>query len=200
MKKKIIIIISIVVLLVFGVVLFLILNNKSNNNELQKENEIKNVKKEDTVVVYFSASGHTETIAKKISEKVNCDIFEIIPKQKYTSTDLSYDDDSRSRMEQNDSTARPEIENSFDFSKYDTIYLGFPIWFGKNPKIIFTLLDTYDLSGKTIIPFCTSGSTPITDSVEDIRNYNSDLNVKDGMRFSASTSDKKIEEFISEYN
>ena len=75
-------------------------------------------------------------------------------------------------QKQNDSNARPEIENTIDISKYDTIYLGYPIWWGTNPKIILTLLDTYDFTNKTIIPFCTSGSTGISGSVSDLRNYN----------------------------
>ena len=75
--------------------------------------------------------------------------------------------------------------------------MGYPIWWGTNPKIILTLLDTYDFTGKTIIPFCTSGSSDIKNSVEDLRNYNSKLTIKDGKRFSSSDSDEVIKDFVS---
>ena len=148
------------------------------------------------VVIYFSATGNTKDIAEKIANKLNSDIIEIVPKVKYTSADLNYNSDCRANREQNDKNARPEIENTIDISKYDTIYLGYPIWWGTNPKIILTLLDTYDFSSKTIIPFCTSGSSGIGTSVKELRNYNSKLNIKDGKRFSSNASDKDISEFI----
>lgn len=149
------------------------------------------------VVLYFSATGTTKKIAKKISEQMNSDIVEIVPKEKYESKDLDYNNDCRANKEQNDSKARPEIKNKIDISKYDTVYLGYPIWWGTNPKIILTLLDSYDFTGKTIIPFCTSGSSDITNSVRELREYNSKLNIKDGKRFSANASDKDITEFIN---
>ena len=89
------------------------------------------------------------------------------------------------------------IENKIEKDKYQTIYLGYPIWWGTNPKIILTLLDTYDFSDKTIIPFCTSGSSGIEESVNSLRKYNSKLNIKDGKRFAASDDDKVIEEFLN---
>ena len=76
--------------------------------------------------------------------------------------------------------------------------MGYPIWWGTNPKIILTLLDTYDFTGKTIIPFCTSGSTDISGSVNNLRNYNNKLTIKDGKRFSANASDKEIKKFIDD--
>lgn len=131
-------------------------------------------------------------IAERIANEANIDIIEIIPKEEYKKHDLDYNSDYRANREQNDSTARPEIKNTIDISKYDTIYLGYPIWWGTNHKIILTLLDTHDFTNKTIIPFCTSGSNGIDDSVNDLREYNSDLNIKDGKRFNASDSDEDI--------
>lgn len=150
-----------------------------------------------SVVLYFSATGTTKKIAERIADKLNSDIIEIVPKEEYKDEDLDYNSDCRANREQNDSTARPEIKNKIDISKYDTIYLGYPIWWGTNPKIILTLLDSYDFTGKTIVPFCTSGSTDITGSVEALRNYNSKLNIKDGKRFSSSDSDEVITKFIN---
>ena len=169
---------------------------QNNNNQEQKE-EVKT--NGNSVVLYFSATGTTKKIAERIANKSNSDIIEIVPKEEYKSEDLNYNSDCRANREQQDSKARPEIKNTIDLSKYDTIFLGYPIWWGTNPKIILTLLDTYDLTNKTIIPFCTSGSTGIEGSVNDLRNYNSKLNIKDGKRFNSSDSDEVIMEFINKY-
>ena len=150
-----------------------------------------------SLVLYFSATGTTKSIAQRIAKESNSNIIEIIPKEKYKSEDLNYNSDCRANREQNDSKARPEIENTIDITKYDIIYLGYPIWWGTNPKIILTLLDKYDFIGKTIIPFCTSGSTGISESINDLRNYNSKLTIKDGKRFSASDSDDVIKDFVN---
>ena len=169
---------------------------QNNNNQEQKE-EVKT--NGNSVVLYFSATGTTKKIAERIANKSGSDIMEIVPKEEYKSEDLNYNSDCRANREQQDSKARPEIKNTIDLSKYDTIFLGYPIWWGTNPKIILTLLDTYDLTNKTIIPFCTSGSTGIEGSVNDLRNYNSKLNIKDGKRFLSSDSDEVIMEFINKY-
>ena len=110
---------------------------------------------------------------------------------------MNYNGDCRANREQNNPKSRPEIENTIDISKYETIYLGYPIWWGTNPKIILTLLDSYDFTGKSIVPFCTSGSTGISGSVSDLRKYNPNLKIKDGMRFSSSDSDEVIRDFIN---
>ena len=168
-------------------------NNQNESNKKENNNQTNNK----SVVLYFSATGTTKSIAQRIATKSNSDIIEIIPKEKYKSEDLNYNSDCRANREQNDSKARPEIENTVDITKYDTIYLGYPIWWGTNPKIILTLLDSYDFTGKTIIPFCTSGSSGISGSVNDLRNYNSKLIIKDGKRFSSNDSDEAIDNFIN---
>ena len=168
------------------------------NNESNKDNyEVKDNSK--SVVLYFSATGTTKKIAERIAKESNSDIVAIIPKEEYKKEDLDYNNDCRANKEQNDSEARPEIKNTMDISKYDNIYLGYPIWWGTTPKIILTLLDTYDFTNKTIIPFCTSGSTGISGSVNDLRNYNNKkLNIKDGKRFSLDDSDEIIKDFIND--
>lgn len=150
-----------------------------------------------SLVLYFSATGNTKQIAEKIAKASNSDIIEIIPEEKYKKEDLDYNNDCRANREQNDNNARPKIANNIDITNYNTIYLGYPIWWGTNPKIILTLLDTYNLSNKTIIPFCTSGSSGINKSVNDLRNYNPKLNIKNGKRFSLNDSDKEIKEFVN---
>ena len=187
MKKVVLSIIAILMMITLGAC-------NSKNEVIDNNKEVTNT---ESLVLYFSATGTTKKVAQKIALKSSSDIIEIIPKEKYTSADLNYNSDCRANREQNDSESRPEIENEIDISKYDTIYLGYPIWWGTNPKIILTLLDKYDFTGKTIIPFCTSGSTGISGSVNDLRKYNSELNIKDGMRFSSSDSDKTIEDFIN---
>ena len=167
---------------------------KSNNNN-NSSNEIK--ENSNSVVLYFSATGTTKKIAQRIAKESNSDIIEIVPKEKYKSEDLNYNSDCRANREQNNPKSRPEIENTIDISKYETIYLGYPIWWGTNPKIILTLLDSYDFTGKSIVPFCTSGSTGISGSVSDLRKYNPNLKIKDGMRFSSSDSDEVIRDFIN---
>ena len=160
MKKSIIL--SVIVLLVLITI---------TGCTTKKENTSKTEENTNSVVLYFSATGTTKGIAERIAKNSNSDIIEIVPKDEYTSSDLDYNSDCRANREQNNSNARPEIENTIDITKYDTIYLGYPIWRGTNPKIILTLLDTYDLTDKTIIPFCTSGSSDISESVNNIRNY-----------------------------
>ena len=193
MKKKLLIII----LLLVTIFIIAGCNNKETKNN--KNNE-ENKTKSNTAVIYFSATGTTKSIAEKIAKESNSDIIEIIPKEKYTNSDLNYNSDCRANREQNDSKSRPEIKNNINTDKYDTIYLGYPIWWGTNPKIILTFLDTYDLGSKTIIPFCTSGSSGIEKSVKDLRDYKPDLNIKDGKRFVANTPNQYIEEFIEENN
>ena len=150
------------------------------------------------LVVYFSATGNTESLAQTIAEVTGADIYEIVPEDPYTSEDLNYSDDNcRANQEMNDPDARPAIAESIEnIDEYDTILLGYPIWWGTMPRIINTFLDTYDLSGKTIMPFCTSGGTGITTSVSDIRDICTDSEVTDGLKGSASTGQADIEKWL----
>ncbi len=154
-----------------------------------------------SLVLYFSATNNTEQIAKYISEITSSDILEIIPKDVYTNEDLDYNNNnSRANREQNDEKARPEISNKLDLENYDIIYLGYPIWWEEEPRIILTLLDNYNLKNKTIIPFCTSGGSGIELSVNNIRNYNNKLNVLDGKRFSSNSSKEEVITWINSLN
>ena len=190
MKKKLLL------SLLFVFTLFIVVGCGSKNKDNNDKSTDRITGDSNSVVLYFSATGTTKAIAQRIADEANSDLIEIVPKEKYKSEDLDYNSDCRANREQNDPNARPEIKNTIDISKYDIIYLGYPIWWGTNPKIILTLLDTYDFNGKTIIPFCTSGSTGISSSVNDLRNYNSKLNIKDGKRFSSSDSDDVIKSFV----
>ena len=114
-----------------------------------------------TLVAYFSASGVTEKVAQTLAKTIGADIFEIAPKVKYTKADLNWmDKQSRSTIEMNDPSSRPEIAAKCEnMSEYDTVFVGFPIWWYVAPTIINTFLESYDLTGKTIVPFATSGGS-----------------------------------------
>ena len=134
-------------------------------------------------VIYFSCTGNTRTAAEHIRDLTGADLIELVPEQPYTSQDLDYNDEScRANQEQKDPAARPRIAGQpLDLSQYGTIYLGYPIWQGTAPRIINTFLDSYDLTGKTIRPFCTSGSSGIETSVADIRAAAPEVNVTAGL-------------------
>lgn len=135
-------------------------------------------------VIYFSCTGNTRTAAERIRDLTGADLIELVPEQPYTSQDLDYNDEScRANQEQKDPAARPRIAGQpLDLSQYGTIYLGYPIWWGTAPRIINTFLDSYDLTGKTIRPFCTSGSSGIETSVADIRAAAPGVDVTAGLR------------------
>jgi flavodoxin len=116
-----------------------------------------------TLVAVFSASGVTKRVGEEIARISGGDFYEIVPKEKYTSSDLNYmNNKSRSSVEMNDPDARPEIAGSVEnMDSYDTVIIGFPIWWGVAPRIVETFLESYDFSGKTIIPFCTSGGSGV---------------------------------------
>ncbi len=116
-----------------------------------------------TLVAVFSASGVTKRVGEEIARICGGDFFEIVPKEKYTSDDLNYmNTKSRSSVEMKDASARPEIAGTVsDMDSYDTVIIGFPIWWGLAPRIIETFFESYDFSGKTIVPFCTSGGSGV---------------------------------------
>ena len=151
-----------------------------------------------SLVVYFSCTGNTKEVAEKISQITGADLYEIVPAEPYTAEDLNYNNDScRANREMNDASARPEIgSNAVEISAYDTVYIGYPIWWGTMPRTINTFLDTYDLSGKTVMPFCTSGGSGVSKSVSDIRAQEPVADVRDGLRASGS-SDSRIDEWVS---
>lgn len=146
-----------------------------------------------TLVIYFSATGNTEALAQTIAQVTNADVCEIMPSDPYTSEDLNYNSDCRANEEQQDDSARPEIEPiSVNIDEYETIFLGYPIWWGTLPKVIYTFAETYDLSGKTIMPFCTSGGSGISSSVSTLRSLCTNSTVTDGFRGTASTTGEQI--------
>lgn len=114
-----------------------------------------------TLVAYFSASGTTARVASELASAIGADQYEIEPKTPYTAADLNWNDrTSRSSVEMNDEHCRPEIATAVDdMDAYDTVFVGFPVWWYVEPRIIDTFLESYDFTGKTIVPFATSGGS-----------------------------------------
>ena len=152
------------------------------------------------LVVYFSATGNTKAVAETLAELKGADIYEIVPKQPYTDEDLNYNDrTTRATTEQNDPDARPAIQGSItDFEQYEVVYVGYPIWWGDMPRILYTFFDAYDCSGKTIAPFCTSGGSGISGTTGTIAGLEEGATVLDGLRVSDSEADS-AESSVSEW-
>ena len=152
----------------------------------------------DVLVAYFSATGNTENIAEHLVSILDADLYEIVPEVPYTSEDLNYSNsDCRANQEQNDPTARPAISGSVEnMGDHEVIFLGYPIWWGDAPKIISTFLETYDFDGKTIVPFCTSGSSSIGGSVSDLEALTDGATWLEGQRFSGSASQETVSQWV----
>lgn len=142
------------------------------------------------LVAYFSATGTTEKVAKNLAKATNSDLFEIIPKQKYTDEDLDWtNQNSRSSIEMKNLSFRPEIVNKIDNLKdYNCLFLGFPIWWYREPTIVDTFLEQYDFSNIKIIPFATSGGSGMGSIKENIQRIAKNAIVEDGKRFYSNVS------------
>lgn len=183
--------------------------NIENNNDENKNIAVNNVNQSNSIdknipssnknilVLYFSLTEHTEKVAKTIYNKVGGDIIKLEPNKTYP-TDYS-EATKIAKAEQNEN-ARPELKTKIDnIDKYDVIFLGYPIWWGDMPMFFYTFLDEYDLSGKTIIPFCTSGATGIADTPDKIQKEEPNAKViKNGLSIYASSLDK-TEENVDEW-
>lgn len=146
------------------------------------------------LVAYFSASGATAKLAKTLASAVSADLHEILPKEKYTSADLDWTDkNSRSSIEMNDKSFRPVIANKVEnIEQYDIIYIGFPIWWYVAPTIINTFLESYDLSGKIIIPFATSGGSGMGNTNAELAPSCKGAVLKNGKHFSPSATENEL--------
>lgn len=146
------------------------------------------------LVSYFSASGVTKGVAYKIGKVLDGDIFEIEPVDRYTSDDLNWNNEnSRSSIEMKDKSFRPPVKNKVkDMDKYDTVVIGFPIWWYTAPTIINTFIEENNMSGKDIYIFVTSGGSSVDGSFNDLKNAYSDLKFVKGVRFNSNVSDDEI--------
>lgn len=150
-----------------------------------------------TLVAYFSATNTTRPLAEYAADILNADLYEIVPEDPYTDADLAYYTNGRADREQNDPSARPAISGSVDnMAGYDVVFLGYPIWHGQAPRIISTFLESYDFSGKTLVPFCTSHSSGIGSSDTNLHALASGANWLSGRRFAAGTTHETMETWI----
>ncbi len=155
-----------------------------------------------TLVAYFSCSGVTKKVALQLSEVTGADIYEIVPKTLYTSSDLNWQDTkSRSTVEMRDPTSRPEISGHIDDMRvYDTIFVGFPIWWYVAPTIINTFLESYDFSGKTVILFATSGGSGFGRTVEKLKGSVAATTVlKEGKLLNGRPSDSDLRTWVKNF-
>ena len=152
----------------------------------------------DVLVVYFSATGTTKGVAEKIAAITGADTYQILAAQEYSSDDLNWNDsNSRSTLEQNDSSARPEIgSDPVSLEGYKTIYIGYPIWWGEAPRIMDTFVESYDFDGITMIPFCTSSSSGVGRSGKILEENAGSGNWLEGQRFGGGVSEEELQEWI----
>lgn len=151
------------------------------------------------LVVVFSATGTTKDIAEKIVAVTDADLYEIKAAQEYTEADLNWhDSSSRTTAEQNDPSVRPEIDSApVSMEGYTTIYLGYPIWWGEEPRIMDTFVESYDFTDITVIPFCTSSSSGMGRSGKTLAENAKSGTWLDGQRFSAGTSQEDVEAWVN---
>lgn len=152
-----------------------------------------------SLVVYFSWSGNTENVAKSIQTQTDADIFEIVPATPYSD---DYDTVVDLAQEEQRNNARPAISNSIEsIEQYDVIYVGFPNWWGDMPMILYTFFDTYDLSGKTVALFCTSGGSGLSGTVNEVKTLEPNATVTEGLHIgsgSSSNPDSAVSEWLND--
>ncbi len=179
-------------------------NNQSDSSEPTEsdEQDISSTPAETgpkSLVVYFSWSGNTENVARSIQNQTDSDIFEIVPSTPYSD---DYDAVVDLAQEEQRNNARPEISDSIEeIEQYDVIYVGFPNWWGDMPMILYTFFDTYDLSGKTVALFCTSGGSGLSDTVNEVKALEPNATVTEGLHIgsgSSSDPDNAVSEWLND--
>jgi len=170
-----------------------------NNNGGEVMAETKSNKK--VLVAYFSASGVTAKVADRLSKAIGADLFEIKPAEPYTSADLDWTNKkSRSSVEMADKSSRPAIANKVaDMNQYDVVFVGFPIWWYREPSIIDTFMESYDFSGKQVVPFATSGGSGMGDSGSIMQKLAPKAKVDSGKRFSSGVSEADLKAWAEKF-
>lgn len=151
------------------------------------------------LVAYFSATGNTRPLAEYMADGLGADLYEITPEEPYTDADLDYgNSNSRTSIEMNDPNSRPAISGSVeDMEQYDIVFVGYPIWWGDAPHILYTFMESYDFSGKTVIPFCTSASSGIGSSGTSLENLTSGAVWMSGQRLNTGASQDEVMEWVN---
>lgn len=227
MKKNTIIVLILLLIAILGIGVYLTLNSKNKQNNLEKDNSSNSAIKEEAIskdnqddntekenntgssskkilVVYYSAQSHTEKVAKKIANNLNADLFEIEPKETYTSDDLNWSNEkSRVSKEHDDESLRNvELKTTKvdKWSDYDTVLIGYPIWWGIAAWPVNSFVKANDFKGKTVIPFCTSASSGIGNSGKLLEKDAGSGKWLTGQRFSSNPSDNDIKSFTDNLN
>lgn len=182
--------ITIILSAILTVVLCACAGNKSQQGSGQQSNSEK-MEKKMTLVAFFSATGTTKAAAEKLAKVVNADLHEIQPEQPYSDADLDWhNQQSRSSMEMKDKSSRPAIKNKVEnMDQYDTIYIGYPIWWYIAPTIINTFVEQYKLEGKTVIPFFTSGGSGAGETMKYLKPSAPAANWKDPINLTGKSTD-----------
>ncbi len=217
MKKKTIVgIIAVIIILVLGIIGYFILTNnntaenknQSNQNEITEDEQEKDTNETVTIegkslVVYFSAQGHTKAVAEEIANQLNADVFEITPKEEYTSDDLDWTDDNSRVVKEHEDESLQKVELTTtevpDWDSYDTVFIGYPIWWGVAAWPVNTFVSMNDFTGKTVIPFCTSTSSGIGESDKLLSQVSNTGNWLEGQRFSSYPSDSEIRDWLNQF-
>ncbi|NBI58434.1 flavodoxin [Lachnospiraceae bacterium] len=171
----------------------------AQSGETEGTESVHEAKGAKVLAAYFSATNTTEGVAEHIANGLNADLYEIVPEEPYTEADLNYNDDnSRSTIEMNDPSARPAISGSVEnMEQYDIVFIGYPIWWGEAPRIVSTFIESYDFSGKTIVPFCTSGGSGIGSSASNLEQLTSGADWLEGRRLNGSDSEETVMEWVN---
>lgn len=195
MKKSYTLVLSLILLLCLGLTACMNGNIGENNGDDGSSSGGTGGNK--VLIAYFSATGTTQSIAEKIAEKTSGTMYKIVAEDPYTAEDLDDYSGGRADREQADPTVRPAISGSVEnIEKYDVVFLGYPIWHGQAPRIIFTFLESYDFTDKTVVPFCTSHSSGIGSSDRNLHTLASGATWLDGRRFTGSESESAISDWI----
>jgi flavodoxin len=160
-----------------------------------------NMKENKVLVAYFSATGTTAKVADKLAAVTGADLFEIKPLVPYSDADLDWrNKESRSSVEMADRSTRPAIASKVeDMADYDVVFVGFPIWWYREPSIIDTFLEAYDFAGKTVVPFATSGSSGMGDSSEIMQALAPNAKVEQGKRFASDVSEEELKAWAEKW-
>jgi len=152
-----------------------------------------------TLVVCFSATGNTKRLAQYAAEYIGADFYEITPETPYTSADLNYNDpDSRVCREHSDPSSRPAISGNIDTAKYETVLIAYPIWWGQAPNIVYTFVESHDLGGKTLAAMCTSASSPLGSSADNLKSAAGSENWLESRRFSSSAPESDVAAWLDD--
>ena len=192
-RKILIIAVAAITCVTVGAAAYVLLNN---DDEHEYDGPVDPVDVGKSAVLYFSYTGHTDEVAKKLADMTGSTMLRIEASVPYTEADTEWKEGTRANIEQNDPTARPGIVSIPDISEYDVIFLGYPIWNYIEPRIMDTLVESIDFTGKTVVPFCTSESSPVGDSDDNLKANAGTGEWKEGKRFPIGASTSSIRSWV----